>query len=88
MYALCHANLESIGLKVKKPMKLSIDNSGAVDYTNNWSTGSRMRQVCIKMSFLREMKEPGYIKAEDIPADLFTKNLGGTQFKKHTSVFC
>jgi hypothetical protein len=85
--------LESIGLKVKKPMKLTIDNKGAVDYANNWSNGGRMRHTSIKLSFLRELKEEGLIdvswcESKNMPADLFTKNLGGPQFKKHTTVFC
>jgi hypothetical protein len=85
--------LESIGLQVRKPMKITIDNKGAVDYANNWSTGGRMRHAVIKFNFLRELKESGFIevnwcKSEDMTADLFTKNLGGQMFKQHTAVFC
>jgi hypothetical protein len=85
--------LESIGLKVKKPMLLRIDNKGAVDYANNWSTGGRMRHAVIRLSFLRELKEAGIIvvdwcRSEDMPADLFTKNLPAPLFKRHTKVFC
>jgi hypothetical protein len=85
--------VESIGLRVKKPMQLSIDNKGAVDYANNWSSGGRMRHACIRLDFLRELKEAELIDVTwcpttDMPADLFTKNLGGTLFKKHTTVFC
>jgi hypothetical protein len=85
--------IESIGLRVKKPMKLSIDNKGAVDYANNWSNSGRMRHISIKLSFLRELKEEGLIDVawcgtEHMPADLFTKNLGGPLFKKHTAIFC
>jgi hypothetical protein len=29
--------LESIGVKVKKPMILEVDNEGAKDLTENWS---------------------------------------------------
>ena len=91
MYAM--RVIESIGLQVKKPMKLQIDNKGAVDYSNNWSSSGRMRHACIRLSFLRELKEAGLILVEwcqsnDMPADLLTKNLGGTIFKKHTEVFC
>jgi hypothetical protein len=40
-----------------------------------------------------ELKEDGTIainrcSIEDMPSDLFTKNLGGPQFKKHTKKFC
>jgi hypothetical protein len=34
--------VESIGLMVVKPMKLVIDNKGAVDYANTWSSGGRI----------------------------------------------
>ena len=85
--------LESVGLKVQKPMILLIDNKGAVDYVNNWSTGGRMRHVSVKLSFLRELKEEGLIAVvwcptEEMPADLFTKNLPGPAFNKHTQTYC
>jgi hypothetical protein len=85
--------LESIGLRVNKPMMLTIDNKGAVNYANNWSTGGRMRHSVIKLSFLRELKEAGLIevnwcKSEEMPADLFTKNLSTSQFHTHTTTFC
>jgi hypothetical protein len=35
--------LESLGLTVQKPMPLDIDDKGAVDYVNSWSTSGRMR---------------------------------------------
>ena len=37
--------LESMGLKVKKPMKLEIDNKGSVDLLHNWSVGGRTRHM-------------------------------------------
>jgi hypothetical protein len=80
--------IESIGLRVRKPMKLTIDNKGAVDYSNNWSSGGRMRHACIKLSFIRELKEKDVIevnwcRSEEMAADLFTKNLSGPIFKLH-----
>jgi hypothetical protein len=74
-------------------MTVKIDNKGAVDYANSWTSSGRKRQSCIKLSFIREMKEAGIIdiewcRSEDMPADLFTKNLGGTLFKQHTTIFC
>jgi hypothetical protein len=53
--------MESIGLMIKKPMSLTIDNNGAVDYTNGWSVGGRMKQACIRLGFLRDMKEQGLL---------------------------
>jgi hypothetical protein len=37
--------LESMGLKVKLPMCLEIDNKGAADLANNWSIGCYTRHV-------------------------------------------
>ena len=37
--------LESMGLQVELPLVLKVDNSGAVDLTNNWSAGSQTRHV-------------------------------------------
>ena len=37
--------IESMGLKVKKPMILEIDNKGDVDLANNWSAGCRTRYI-------------------------------------------
>jgi hypothetical protein len=35
----CKNILKSMGLKVKLPMLLQMDNKGAVDLANNWSVG-------------------------------------------------
>jgi hypothetical protein len=84
--------VESMGLKVKKPIILEIDIKGAVDLTHNWSVGSRTRHVQVRQYFLRDLKE-GVIWAKWIPgdsnsSDLFTKNLGGPLFEKHTTTYC
>jgi hypothetical protein len=51
--------MESIGFLITKPTSLTIDNNGAVDYTNGWSVGGRMKHACIRLGFLWEMKEQG-----------------------------
>jgi hypothetical protein len=56
--------IESIGLKVKLPILLEIDNKGAVDLANNWSISGQMRQVETQMYFLGELKESGIIKIQ------------------------
>jgi hypothetical protein len=85
--------LESIGLKVKKPMVLWVDNKGTVDLANNWSVGGRTRHVEVRMYFLRDLKEEGtlitrWIPGADNPADLFSKNLPYPLFQKHVKKFC
>jgi hypothetical protein len=49
--------LELMGLKVKLPMILEMDNKGAVDLGNNWSVGGQTRHVDVRQCFLWELKE-------------------------------
>ena len=85
--------MESIGLTVKKPMVLTVDNKGAKDLANNWSVGGRTRHIDVRYYFLRELKETGLVqtvwqRGADNCADLFTKNLDGPSFRRHVKVFC
>jgi hypothetical protein len=56
--------LESIGLTVKKPMTLEVDNKGAKDLTHNWSVGGRTCHVNVREWFLRDPKEEGIVEGE------------------------
>ena len=83
--------LESMGLKVKKPMILEVDNSGTKDIVDSWSTSGRTRHIAVKHNFLRELKEEGILQVNWIPesentSDFFTKNVGGTKFEKCAEV--
>ena len=89
-----HMNLlESVGLKVEKPMILWVDNKGTVDLINNWSVGGRTRHVETKTWFLRELKENGILRIHWVagnknPSDVFTKNLAGPDFERYTREYC
>jgi hypothetical protein len=79
--------LESMGLKVKLPMILEMDNKGAVNPANNWSVGGQTKHVDMRQCFLRELKESKimdihWIKGAENKADVFTKNLDGPAFIK------
>ena len=72
----------------KMPMWAMWAHLGAVDSANNWSCGGRMRRV--KLNFLRELKEEGvldiqWMSGKENLANLFTKNLGGSDFEKQAS---
>ena len=74
-----------LGLKVKLPMLLEIDNKGTVDLINNWSVGGITRHVETRKLFLREIKDQGifqvsWIIDDDNEVDLFTKNLPGSLY--------
>ena len=45
--------INSMGLKVKLPIKLEIDNKGAKHILHNWSVGGILRHVEVKQFFLR-----------------------------------
>ena len=52
-----------------------------------------MRHIDTRNYFLRELKEQGIIKTKwrsgnDNSSDLFTKNLAGPMFERHTKVYC
>jgi hypothetical protein len=78
--------MESMGLKVNKPMILLMDNLGTNDLTHNWkSIGGHTRHVHVCMHFLRELKEDSIIVVDWMsgnknPSDLFIKNLPGPLF--------
>jgi hypothetical protein len=91
-YDVCLECSESMGLKVKLPMTLEMDNKGAVDLANNWSIGGHTRHVDVRQCYLGELKESKvfdikWIKGLENDADAFTKNLGGPAFAKCIKTF-
>ena len=84
--------MESLGLRVKLPMVLEMDNQRAVYLANNWSIGGRTRHIDVQSVFLRELKDVDVLVIKWIAgavneADIFTKNLDGPAFQQYTRVF-
>jgi hypothetical protein len=48
--------MESIGLKVKKPMISTVGNKGTVDLINNWNCGGRTRHMDTIKFFKEKLK--------------------------------
>jgi hypothetical protein len=83
--------LESMELKVKKPMILYIDNKGANDLANNWSVGGQTCHIEVWQYFLCELKEQGLIVCvwtggDGMCSNLFTKNLLRQLYEKHVTM--
>jgi hypothetical protein len=81
--------LESVGEKVKLPMTLNVDNTGAIDLMKNWSTNGRSKHIDVRFHYLRELVEQGmlqvdFVRSEDNTSDIFTKNLASDLFGKHS----
>jgi hypothetical protein len=53
--------LKLMGLKLKKPMILEMNNKGTADLFTNWSVSGRIHCDCIHWSFLHELNEEGII---------------------------
>eukprot|EP00957_Ditylum_brightwellii_P119915 9150702-Ditylum_brightwellii.AAC.2 len=53
-----------MGLKVKLPMILYLDNKGTKDFVNSWSIGGHTRHVQVKQYFLGELKEANVIMSK------------------------
>ncbi len=73
-------------------MILELDNKDAVDIANNWNVAGRTKHIDTKQYFVRQLNEDGIINVRWIPGkinetDLYTNNLPGPDFRKHTKVF-
>ncbi len=67
--------IKSIGLKVKLPMILDIDNKGAVDIINSFIVGGRTRHINVRQCFLRELKEAKQLVVNWIPGSESSANM-------------
>jgi hypothetical protein len=88
----CMRIIESIGLKVKKPMRLNINNRGTVDLFNSWSVTGRTRHIAVQICFIRELREAGVLKivwypGDKMPSDILTKNLARPLLERHTRTY-
>ena len=66
---------------------LSGDNQVSIFIASNPVTESKSKHIDIRYHYIREVYEKGiidifFIDGNDNPADIFTKNLGGTKFLK------
>ena len=81
--------LESMGVRVKLPMLLNVDNTGAINLANNWSTTGKTKHIDVRFHYLQELVDQGMIKLnfvrlEENVADIFTKNLSASLFDEHS----
>ena len=82
--------LLSIGIEVALPVIVRVDNVGAIFMAENVSTSPRTKHVDICYHFVWEFIEDGFIKiifvqTGDNKADVFTKNVVGELYDKHTN---
>ena len=80
--------LRSMGVKVKLPIIVRVDNIGAIFMAENVAVSQRTKHVDVRYRFVQEFVMDGFLKiifvrTGDNDADIFTKNLGGDLHEKH-----
>ena len=84
--------LSEMDIKVKIPIKIYMDNIGAIHLVNNRKTGNRTKHIDIAHHFIREYVEDGmveieFVRSKENDSDIFTKNTSGEIFERHVSKF-
>jgi len=80
--------LKFLGVEIKHPIEVKVDNMGAVYLSKNATTGNRTKHIDTRYHFVREYIEDGivkvvFVRSEENDGDIFTKNLNGELFKQH-----
>ena len=84
--------LESMGIPVKTPVVVRVDNMGAIFMSENSSSGTRTRHIDTRWHFVRELVEGKvveiiFVKSADNFADGFTKNVSTEIHESHASEY-
>ena len=79
----------TMNIPVKMPVIVRVDNVGAIFMAENVTTGERTKHVDTRYHFVREFVHEGFIKiifvrTKENVADIFTKNVTGDLYEKHT----
>ena len=80
----------SMGIKVKLPIIVHVDNIGAIFMSNTVAVSQRTKHIDIRTRFINEFVEEEFIKiifvrTKENISDIFTKNLGTELFQKHST---
>ena len=83
--------LEHLEIEVELPIKVYIDNIGAIHMARNNSSGVRTKHVNLRYNYCREVcGGPGslieliFVKSADNEADIMTKNPTKLEHEKHS----
>ena len=84
--------VESMEIKVKKPVTIRVDNIGAIYMAKDSNTSQRSKHIDVRYKYVTEFVDEGFceiifVKTEDNHSDGFTKNLGRELHEKHTKNF-
>ncbi len=82
--------LKFLGVQIQYPIEVDVNNIGAVYLAQNATTGNRTKHIDTRYHFVRKYIEDGivkviFVRSENNHADIFTKNLNGESFEKHSN---
>jgi hypothetical protein len=82
--------LETMGIKLNLPIKIKVDNIGAIYLEKNYSLSHNTKHIDICRHFVREHQEDGiidvtFLRLEENEADILTKNTSEEIFLHHQS---
>lgn len=80
--------LEFLGITVKTPITVYVDNLGAIYLSKSAGTSNRTKHIDTHYHFVREYIEDGtiqieFVRSEENHADIFTKNLPGESYGRY-----
>ena len=79
--------LESLDINVKLPMKIYIDNIGAIQMVRNNISNTGTRHMNIKLHFVRDLHgkivEYEFVRSENNVSDILTKNATKVEHDRH-----
>ena len=81
--------MEFLGVEVKLPIEVKVDNVGAIYLSKSATTSNRTRHIDTRYHFVREYIDDGilkvvFVKSEENDADIMTKNLSIGLYEKHS----
>ena len=82
--------MTEIGIEVKLPITIRVDNVGAIFMAENNAISNRTKHVDTRLKFVNQFVEDKFVevifvKTDQNDADMYTKNLGGALHKKHSN---
>ena len=80
--------LSNMGIGLNLPIKINVDNVGAIYLAKNFSVSQNTKHIDIRRHFVREHQEDGtinatFVRSEDNEADFLTKNTSEDTFLRH-----
>jgi Reverse transcriptase (RNA-dependent DNA polymerase) len=82
--------LTSLGISVKTPITVRVDNMGAIFLAENANSSSRTRHISVRHHFLNDLcsSEPKFLDvifvcSEENTSDILSKNANGAIYHKH-----